>query len=200
MSNKKNTQLKEVYDEVIELKESPLYEYRTKKDYLPVLGEGSCDTDILFIGEAPGEREAETGRPFCGRAGKMLDELLEHINLNRDDVYITNILKDRPPENRDPTPDEIKIYTPFLRRQISIIEPRVIATLGRFSMEFIASEYGVELDGTITQVCGQVNKITTKDGQNIIFVPLLHPAVALYDGSKRDVLKADFEVLKEYAN
>jgi DNA polymerase len=200
MSDKKNTQLKEVYDEVIELKESPLYEYRTKNDYLPVLGEGSCDADILFIGEAPGEREAETGRPFCGRAGKMLDELLEHINLNRDDVYITNILKDRPPENRDPTPDEIKIYTPFLRRQISIIEPRVIATLGRFSMEFIASEYGVELDGTITQVCGQVNKITTKDGQNIIFVPLLHPAVALYDGSKRDVLKADFEVLKEYAN
>jgi|AntRauTorckE6833_2_1112554.scaffolds.fasta_scaffold05117_3 DNA polymerase len=192
----KIAQLEEVKKEVVALEQSPLYAYRKEHGYLPVLGEGSHDANILFIGEAPGESEAKSGRPFCGRSGKLLDEFLEHINIDREDVYITNVLKDRPPENRDPQLNEIALYTPFLRRQIAIIQPKVIATLGRFSMEFIADEFKVELDGTITQVCGQVNKVTTADGQEVVFIPLLHPAVALYDGSKRDVLKKDFEVLK----
>lgn len=195
--DEKTAQLKKIRDDVLELEASPLYEYRTENNYFPVLGKGNHDADILFIGEAPGKNEAETGRPFCGRAGKMLDELLEHINLDRDDVYITNILKDRPPDNRDPQPDEIEMYTPFLRRQISIIEPKVIATLGRFSMEFIADEFDVDLGGTISQVRGEVFEVTNDD-QEITFVPLFHPAVALYDGSKRDTLKEDFEVLTQY--
>lgn len=195
---KKTKQLKEIRDEVLELKTSPLYTYRSENGYLPVLGEGSHDADILFIGEAPGESEAKSGRPFCGRAGQMLDTLLEHINLDRESVYITNILKDRPPNNRDPQPDEIEVYTPFLRRQIAIIEPKVIATLGRFSMEFIADEYDVDLDGTISTVRGQTYEIEN-DGQTVTFVPLFHPAVALYDGSKRDTLKEDFEVLTEFS-
>jgi DNA polymerase len=193
----KPTQLEEVKNAVVNLEASALVDYRKEYSYLPVLGEGNYDADILFIGEAPGESEAKSGRPFCGRSGKMLDELLEHIALDRADVYITNILKDRPPENRDPTTDEIELYTPFLEAQIEIIQPKVIATLGRFAMEFIAQEYGVELNGTITQVCGRTYEIEAGVG-NLTFVPLLHPAVALYDGSKRDVLKKDFEVLKKY--
>lgn len=197
--NKKTTQLNEIKDKVVALKESPLYTYRIEHDYLPVIGEGDHDADILFIGEAPGESEAKTGRPFCGRSGKLLDEFLEHINLDRSDVYITNVLKDRPPENRDPKSGEIELYTPFLQQQIEIIQPKVIATLGRFSMEFIAEKYGIKLDGTISQVRGEVYEIE-ENGKKITFIPLFHPAVALYDGSKRDVLKEDFEVLKKYAN
>lgn len=192
-------ELRIIKEEVVELEESPLYEYRKEHGYLPVIGEGDHGADIMFIGEAPGESEAKTGRPFCGRSGKLLDEFLKHIDLDRGDVYITNVLKDRPPNNRDPQTQEIEIYTPFLRRQISIIQPQVIATLGRFSMEFIAGEYGVDLDGTISQVRGQVYTITEGD-REVTFIPLFHPAVALYDGSKRDVLKEDFAVLQDYAN
>ena len=124
-------QLKAIRDEAIALKQSPLYEYRTSNRYYPVIGEGSHDANIMFVGEAPGKNEAETGRPFCGAAGKFLTELIEGIGLKREQVYITNVVKDRPPENRDPTPEEIEIYAPFLDRQIDIIQPKVIATLGR---------------------------------------------------------------------
>lgn len=195
----KTKRLKKLKEAVVALKESPLYAYRVENDYLPVIGEGNHDADILFIGEAPGESEAKTGRPYCGRSGKLLDEFLEHIKLDREDVYITNVLKDRPPENRDPQAEEIELYTPFLRQQIAIIEPKVIATLGRFSMEFIAGEFNVDLYGTITQVRGSVHTIENA-GQKVTFIPLFHPAVALYDGSKRDVLKDDFEILKTYTN
>lgn len=195
----KTAKLKEIKDAVVALETSPLYTYRTDNGYLPVIGEGNHNADIMFIGEAPGESEAKSGRPFCGRSGKLLDEFLEHIQLDRGDVYITNVLKDRPPGNRDPQTEEIEIYTPFLRQQIAIIEPQVIATLGRFSMEFMAAEYGIELDGTISQVRGSVHTIENA-GREVTFIPLFHPAVALYDGSKRDVLREDFEVLKEYAN
>ena len=95
-------ELRKIKDEIINAKNSPLYGYRIKNKYFPVIGEGSHNAKIMFIGEAPGKNEAETGRPFCGAAGHVLDELLESIGLNRKEVYITNILKDRPPENRDP--------------------------------------------------------------------------------------------------
>jgi DNA polymerase len=131
MSTQDKTQkMKQVKDAVLDLESSPLYDYRQDNNYLPVIGEGSHDANLMFIGEAPGESEAESGRPFCGAAGRLLNKLLDHIGLDRDAVYITNVLKDRPPENRDPTQEEIDVYVPFLRRQISIIEPNVIATLG----------------------------------------------------------------------
>ncbi len=200
MSNKNKTQqMKEVRDDVIDFEGSPLYEYRQENNYLPVVGEGNHDADIMFIGEAPGQNEAESGRPFCGAAGNLLNKLLDHINLDRDGVYITNVLKDRPPENRDPTQEEIDAYVPFLRRQISIIEPNVIATLGRFGMEFVEDEFEINCEGTISQVHGDVFTIQNND-QEITFIPLFHPAVALYDGSQRDTLKKDFEVLQEHAN
>ena len=110
MSGKeKHERLKKIRDEILNLTASPLYPYRTKNNYLPVIGEGNHDAKIMFIGEAPGKNEAETGRPFCGAAGKVLDELLRDIGIARADVYVTNIVKDRPPENRDPLPEEIEI-------------------------------------------------------------------------------------------
>ena len=135
MMPEKSEALKKIKEEIIALKESPLYSYRTENKYFPVIGEGSHDADIVFIGEAPGRNEAETGRPFCGRSGKLLDEFLVSIDLQREKVYITSIVKDRPPQNRDPLPAEIELYAPFLDRQIEIIKPKVIATLGRFSMQ-----------------------------------------------------------------
>ena len=195
-ASEKTKALKKIRDEVVAL-EGGLADIRRKNEYLPVIGEGDHDADILFIGEAPGANEAKTGRPFCGRSGKLLDEFLEHISLDRENVYIANVLKDRPPENRDPTAEEIDTYVPFLRRQIAIIEPKVIATLGRFSMEFVAGEYNVDLGGTISNVRGEVFEIVADD-QQITFIPLFHPAVALYDGSKRDVLKEDFEALTNF--
>ena len=114
--------MKAIRDELFHFKQSPLYEYRMQNKYYPVVGEGSHSAKVMFIGEAPGKNEAETARPFCGKSGKVLDAMLESIELNRSDVYITNIVKDRPPENRDPTPEEIKLYAPFLDRQIDIIK------------------------------------------------------------------------------
>ena len=133
--------MRQIKDEVVGLKKSPLYEFRVENKNLPVIGDGSHFADIVFIGEAPGRNEAKTGRPFCGRAGDILNELLESVLIKREDVYITNIVKDRPPKNRDPLPEEIKIYGPFLDRQIEIIKPKVIATLGRYAMGYVMKNF-----------------------------------------------------------
>ena len=138
----KTDQLRDIRDEVLRLKTSPLYRERVKNKVFPVIGEGSHDAAIMFVGEAPGKNEAEQGRPFCGAAGRVLDELLASVDIPRKEVYITNIVKDRPPNNRDPLPPEIELYAPFLDQQIEVIKPRVIATLGRFSMAYIMDRYG----------------------------------------------------------
>jgi uracil-DNA glycosylase family 4 len=143
----KTEKLKEIKDEILNLKESSLYAYRTENHYFPVIGEGNHDAHIVFIGEAPGENEAKTARPFCGASGRILDELLASIDLDRKSVYVTNIVKDRPPGNRDPLPSEIALYGPFLMRQIEIIQPKVIATLGRFSMQWVLEQFKSESAG-----------------------------------------------------
>src|SRR3989338_4272307 len=135
--------LKQIRDEVIALKASPLYEYRVANKYFPVIGEGGHEAKIMFIGEAPGKNEALTARPFCGASGKILDQLLESAGIKRADVYVTNIVKDRPPENRDPSPGEIAVYAPYLDRQIDILEPQIIAPLGRFAMKYIMDKFGL---------------------------------------------------------
>ncbi len=185
-----------VYDEVLNLTSSPLYSYRTENNYLPVIGEGNIDADILFIGEAPGRNEAKTGRPFCGAAGKTLDALLESIDLKRDDIYISNIVKDRPPENRDPTPEEIAVYGPFLDRQIEIIEPKVIATLGRYSMQYILQKFGIE-SPTIGEAHGKSYVVDASYGP-IHIIPQYHPAAAIYNRSLIDTLKEDFKIIPKY--
>lgn len=186
-------ELKKVRDEVINLKESPLYATRVK----PVIGEGSHFAEIMFIGEAPGRNEAETGRPFCGAAGKILDELLTSSGIKREDVYITNIVKDRPPNNRDPLPNEIALYAPFLDRQIEIIKPKVLATLGRYSMGYIMERYGLlELIEPISKARGKVYETVLSYGE-VKIVPLYHPAVAVYNRTMIEALKEDFKVLRE---
>ena len=189
--------MKKIRDEVVNLTISPLCQLRIEGGYLPVIGEGSHDAEVMFVGEAPGKSEAETGKPFCGASGRVLDELLEHIKLDREKVYVANILKDRPPANRDPKPDEIEMYTPFLDRQIEIIKPKVIATLGRFSMDYIMKKFDLDFEiEPISKIHGKKFQAETVYG-TINIVPLFHPAVAVYDASRKDELKKDFEVLKE---
>jgi uracil-DNA glycosylase len=190
--------MRRIKDEVVTLKESPLYEFRIESKNLPVIGEGSHSAKIMFIGEAPGRNEAKTGQPFCGAAGKILDQLLEYANIKREDIYITNIVKDRPPQNRDPSPEEIKIYGPFLDRQIEIIQPQVIATLGRYAMGYVMTKLGLELElEPISKMHGRVFDATTSYGK-IKVVPLYHPAVAVYNSHTLDSLKKDFEILKDF--
>lgn len=195
----KKEQMKAIKDEVVDLKRSPLYEYRVKEKNYPVIGEGSHDASIMFVGEAPGKNEAKTGRPFCGAAGKILDELLTHVGLPREEVYITNIVKDRPPQNRDPLPDEIEVYGPFLDRQIDIIQPKAIASLGRFSMNYVMGKFGLELEiEPISMAHGKAYDAKSSYGA-IKIIPLYHPAASIYNQKLKDTLRKDFEILKEYA-
>ncbi len=190
--------LRKIKDEVINLKSSPLYKERIKNQVFPVIGEGSHHAKIMFIGEAPGRNEAKTGRPFCGAAGKILDELLASVAINRKDVYITNIVKDRPPFNRDPLPLEIEVYGPYLDRQIEIIQPEVIATLGRFSKEYIMRKFGLESKlKSISQMHGKIFNAEIGYGK-IKIIPLYHPAVAIYNRTTKDTLIKDFKILKDF--
>lgn len=198
--DERTIQLRAIRDAVLNLTESPLYEYRTENNYFPVIGQGSHHARIMFIGEAPGESEAKTGRPFCGASGRVLDEMLASIDLQRDDVYITNIVKDRPPKNRDPHKKELALYSPFLEQQIDIIQPRVIATLGRFSMEFILQKFDApEQTQKISALHGKKISVQASYGE-VFVVPLYHPAVALYNAGQKDTLLEDFKVLVEFVS
>lgn len=157
---------------------------KTAKQAVP--GVGNPDADILFIGEAPGFYEDQQGEPFVGRAGKLLDFLLSQIGMSRQEVYIANIIKHRPPENRDPLPDEIESCKPFLTRQIEIIQPKVIATLGRFSMMYFLP------DAKISNVHGQVVPL-----MKYAIYPLYHPAAALRNPKMKTALISDFLKLPE---
>lgn len=192
-------QLKKIKDEIIALVDSPLYSYRKENHYHPVIGEGSHHAKIMFVGEAPGKNEAEQGRPFCGASGRILDELLASAGIERKSVYVTNIVKDRPPDNRDPLPVEIDLYAPFLDRQINIIKPEVIATLGRYSMTYIMQRFDLwEELKSISQIHGKVFKAKADYGE-FTYIPFYHPAVAAYQFSMKETLKKDFKVLKTFA-
>lgn len=152
-----------------------------------VPGDGNPDADILFIGEAPGKNEDEQGKPFVGAAGKFLSEMLATINLKREDIYITNVVKYRPPNNRDPEPEEIEACMPWLHEQIKIIEPKIIVTLGRHAMEhFIPGK-------KISEVHGQAFRRKFDDIGEQVFFALYHPAAALYNGGMRATLIEDFK-------
>ena len=146
-----------------------------------VFGVGSPDADLVFIGEAPGAKEDQEGEPFVGAAGKFLNEMLASIGLSRDQIYITNIVKYRPPGNRDPEPDEIQAFIPYLKRQLTVIQPKLVAFLGRHSMNVFLPEL------RISQAHGQPVR---KGGQ--VYLPLFHPAAALYNGGMRQTLLDDF--------
>lgn len=158
-----------------------------------VMGDGNINADIVFIGEAPGKKEDELGLPFMGAAGKFLNEMLAVADMDRSDVYITNIVKYRPPKNRDPSADEKKAFWPYLLQQIDIIDPKVVITLGRHSMEYILPNM------KIGEVHGEVKKIHLGD-RKIAVVPLYHPAAALYNGSLRQTLIDDFLLIPKLLN
>ena len=150
-----------------------------------VMGDGNADADIVFIGEAPGKNEDLQGKPFVGAAGKFLDEMLEAAGLRRSDVYITNIVKYRPPNNRDPLPEEKRQFWPYLMRQLEIIQPRAVLTLGRHSGG------GFIPDLRISQDHGRPRRVRLHELEFVV-IPLYHPAAALYNGSMRQTLIDDF--------
>lgn len=180
--NRKKQQLEALAADIIEKNICP--ELATQATQL-VMGDGNLDADIVFIGEAPGKKEDELGIPFVGAAGKFLDVMLEAADMNRSNVYITNIVKYRPPNNRDPLPDEKKAFWPYLLRQLQVIRPKVVITLGRHSMEYFLP--GVK----IGEVHGQLKHIQIGD-EKLAIIPLFHPAAALYNGGLRQVLIDDF--------
>ena len=202
----KTKKMKAIRDEILVLKESPLFEYRVSNKYFPVIGEGSLDADIVFVGEAPGRNEAKTGKPFCGAAGNVLDQLLEHVGIPRKSIYITNIVKDRPPENRDPTSREIEVYGPFLDRQFEIIQPKVVVALGRYAMGYIMKKFGLDQEiepigkahGKAHKALAPWNDPKTSKSAYIDIVTLYHPCVAVYNPNNLPNLKKDFEVLRKY--
>jgi DNA polymerase len=164
-----------------------------------VFGKGNPDAPILFIGEAPGEKEDELGIPFVGSAGKELDKLLRSINLTLEDVYIANILKYHPPNNRDPTVEEIYRHTPYLIEQIKIIKPIIICTLGNYATKFILASFNVEgmknIEG-ITKLHGKPREIQIGN-EVVTVIPLYHPAAMLYNPNLRSILAQDFLAMQD---
>lgn len=192
----KQERLEEIARELENLTESPLYEYRQEHGYSPVVGEGDPGARIMFVGEAPGKQEAESGRPFVGRAGRLLDELIESVGLERADVYITNVVKDRPPGNRDPHVGEVELYAPFLMRQIRTIRPRVIVALGRFATDLILDHFDRETQ-KIGELHGREIEVEASYGP-VTVVPMFHPAAAFYVDGRRETMQNDFQILKKY--
>lgn len=203
MNGDKQKQLDAIREQILRDKVTPkLKETATQL----VFGDGNPDADILFIGEAPGKNEDQQGKPFVGAAGKFLNEMLEMVDLKREDVYITNIVKYRPPNNRDPLPDEKAAFLPYLQAQLEVIQPKVIVTLGRHSMNCFLP------DLQISKIHGQPKRIRinmrqqsermrqgetgvspeSSHGVAIVIMPLFHPAAALYNGGMRQTLIDDF--------
>lgn len=178
MANSKQDQLDEIKAKILADKVCPeLAETATQL----VFGDGNPDADVVFVGEAPGKNEDLKGVPFVGAAGKFLDEMLATIGLERSDIYITNIVKYRPPNNRDPLPDEKAVFLPYLQAQLDVIQPAIVVTLGRHSMNCFLP------DLQISKVHGQPKRYK---GQ--VYMPLFHPAAALYNGGMRQTLIDDF--------
>jgi len=160
-----------------------------KRAIRPVPGDGHPDAKVMFIGEGPGYHEDQQGLPFVGAAGKLLDKLLQSIELERKDVFIGNVIKHRPPSNRDPLPEEIEACRPFLDEQIQTIEPKIIVTLGRFSMnKFLPNE-------KISQIHGKARYVDFL-GKRFIVIPMYHPAAALRSGKIMEEIKEDFQKIK----
>jgi DNA polymerase len=186
----KEKELKAVKEDVLNCKKCPLYKTRI----WPVIGEGSHQAKIMFVGEAPGAREDKAGRLFCGMAGKILDKLLNSAGIKREDVYIANILKCRPPRNRDPKEEEISVCVPYLERQIGAIKPQVICPLGRYSMYFLMKKFGLEEQiQPISKIHGNVFKAK----QGLFLIPFYHPAVLAYNSNMKKYLIEDFRVLEK---
>jgi DNA polymerase len=179
--------LVDLFKEVQKCTRCPLHETRTKT----VFGAGNADAELMFVGEAPGAEEDRQGLPFVGRAGQLLNQMLEGIGLAREDVFIANVLKSRPPDNRDPQPLEIEACRPYLFDQVRLIEPRVVCTLGNFATKLLSGN-----PAGITKVRGtpQVHEL---GGRSVFLLPLFHPAAALRTPAVKETLQADFATIPD---
>lgn len=173
----RSAQLGSIASEIRGCTRCKLHRHRTQA----VPGTGPVSAEVCFVGEGPGAREDEQGEPFVGRSGRYLDQLLKGIDLDRGEVFITNVVKCRPPSNRDPHAAEVQACTPYLESQLELIQPRLVVTLGRFAMEQFFS------GGRISDIHGEPRRI-----DDVIYLPLYHPAAALYRGSLREVVEDDF--------
>lgn len=185
----KTERLRSVKEEVVNCQKCSLCKTRT----LPVVGQGNHQAKAMFIGEAPGANEDRTGVPFCGAAGKILTELLASIGCRREDVYIANILKCRPPGNRGPLPNEIEACAGYLEKQIEILKPKLICSMGNYAAVFILRKFGLggQAQG-ISQIHGKVF-----ESDNFKIIALYHPAVAVYNANMKETLEKDLEKVKD---
>jgi DNA polymerase len=184
-AQERREELVRLYEEVRACTRCPLHETRTNA----VFGAGDADAEVMFVGEAPGAEEDRQGLPFVGRAGQLLDQLLEEIGMSREQVFIANVLKSRPPGNRDPQPLEIEACRPYLFEQVRLIEPKVVCTLGNFATKLLSGN-----PTGITRVRGapQVHRL---GGRAVFLLPLFHPAAALRTPSVKETLRADIQTL-----
>jgi DNA polymerase len=184
-AEQRRAELVELFHEVETCRKCPLHETRGKA----VFGAGDADAELMFVGEAPGAEEDRQGLPFVGRAGQLLNELLEGIGMTREDVFIANVLKSRPPGNRDPQPEEIEACRPYLFEQVRLIEPKVVCTLGNFATKLLSGN-----PAGITRVRG-TPQIHTLGGRAVFLLPLFHPAAGLRTPAVKETLRGDFETL-----
>lgn len=191
--SKNDKELKRIKDEVLNCQKCQLYKTRN----YPVIGEGNHQAKIMLVGEAPGANEDKTGRPFCGAAGKILDELLKNTGLKREEIYISNIVKCRPPGNRNPKEEEIKACSLYLDRQIEIIKPKIICPLGNYSTNYIVRKFGLANKiQPIGKIHGKVFE-TKNFFDSMKIIPFYHPATATYNINMKEVLRKDFRVLRK---
>ena len=196
--HEKEERLKAVRMDLMKASDSPLFAYRTENRYFPVFGDGYSDANIMVIGQAPGEKEAKEGVVFTGPSGEILDDLLASIDLKREDIFITNIVLDRPPQNRDPLPEELIFYGTYLDRIIEIIQPRVIVPLGGYAMTYILKKFNLpEKTGKIGQLHGKLIQADASYG-DLHVLPMYHPANTLYQPGQKAVLREDFAKLKMF--
>jgi DNA polymerase len=186
-ATERREELKQVYAEASRCVRCPLHQTRTKV----VFGAGNADAQLMFVGEAPGANEDRMGLPFVGAAGKLLDQLLSEIGMERGDVWICNVLKCRPPDNRDPHPMEIEACQGYLHKQIELVQPTMICTLGNFSTKLLRAD----VTG-ISRLHGQ-EEVRVIGPRAVRLYPLYHPAAALYTGSTLEALRADFHRIPE---
>jgi len=187
MSATKEQQLQYIASLITDCQKCSLF----KTAHNPVSGSGNPNAEIVFIGEAPGAHEDEQGLPFVGNSGKLLDKLLNTINIPRTDVFICNILKHRPPENRDPSPDEIKVCVPYLKAQLKIIKPKVVITLGRFALNYFLP------DELISRARGKIRQIKWQ-GIDLTLIPVYHPSAGLRNGAMLKSLQDDFQSIGKF--
>ncbi len=189
--NELNKEFEKLKSKVENCKRCELHKSRTKV----VFGSGNPNSKIMFVGEAPGRNEDLQGKPFVGRAGEFLNELLRSVGLEREEIFITNILKCRPPNNRDPLEDEIKACSPYLEKQLEIIKPKVIVTLGNYATRFFMKKFSLPIE-PISKIHGRKFRIKNLF-YDLTIIPMYHPAAALYNPQLKEILMEDFKVLKD---